>query len=73
MNEQRYNSGTSLNQTKKEEAVTRIENQLGEMTDELFIALKKLTAEQLAELLKLVREREETLRQSEPVKKNTRT
>lgn len=52
----RYASGTSLQQTQKEETITSLERQLGEMTDDLFIALKKLTLPQLAELLRLVKE-----------------
>ena len=73
MNDTRYTSGTILEQTKKEEAVTRLENDLGDMTDGLFIALKKLSLEQLAELLKLVRERETALRETEAPKTATKT
>lgn len=57
MNDPRYNSGSSLTPTAKEEDIDRIEAELGEMSDSLFIALKKLSREQLAELLRLIREK----------------
>lgn len=51
----RYASGSSLDQTAKEEVVSKIEKDLGEMTDDLFLGLKRLTLPQLAELLRLIR------------------
>lgn len=54
MDEPRYNSGTALNRTKKEERIDSLEHIIGEMSDELYIGLKRLTIPQLRELYKLV-------------------
>lgn len=50
MNDPRYKSGTSLTRTNKEEVVDSISGRLGEISDELFLALQKLTLAQLQEL-----------------------
>ncbi len=57
MNDPRYNSGSILTRTAKEEDIDRIEAVLGEMSDSLFIALKKLSREQLTELFRLISEK----------------
>lgn len=57
MNDKRYISGTCLTQTPKEEDISSIEKELGgDISDELFIALKKLTRSELDELYRLIRE-----------------
>jgi hypothetical protein len=53
----RYHSGTSLSRTSKEERLDSFEMMLGEVSDGLYLALKKLTAEQIKELHQAVADR----------------
>ena len=56
MDDKRYASGTSLTRTYKEEQVDWFDQVLGDMSDELFGGLKRLTSDQLAELTRLVQD-----------------
>ena len=53
----RYASGTSLDRTDKERQVDSFEHMVGDMSDGLFAALKRLTKDQLRELHRLVADR----------------
>lgn len=57
-NDERYNSGTSMERTAKEERLDDIDTLfIGNMSDTLYLGLKKLTLPQLNELRTLIRER----------------
>lgn len=55
-NDERYNSGTSMTRTRKEELLDDIDTLfVGDMTDSLYLSLKKLTVPQLQELRSLIK------------------
>lgn len=54
---ERYNSGSSLSRTGKEERIDYLEGMVGEFSDELYVGLKKLSIPQLKELHKSIAER----------------
>lgn len=57
MNDPRYNSRTSLSKTKKEERLDNLENMIGDISDDLYKGLKKLSIQQMRELHKAIAER----------------
>lgn len=65
----RYNSGTSLDRTNKEEQVDYLEDAVGDFSDDLHTGLKKLTIAQLRELRRLVEERIREALENQQVKK----
>lgn len=57
MSDPRYSSGTSLVRTGKEEQIDYLEGMLGDLGDNLFLSLKKLTVAQLRQLHALIAQR----------------
>ena len=55
MSETRYKSGDSLDPTVKERRCDQIEEMLGELADDLWLGLQKLTMAEITELRDAIR------------------